>query len=170
MWPVAFIQCSLHLSFSSLSTEALSARPLATFESKQTPAGLPILDCRSPVRLPLPSSSWIYASIVSHTSWSISTSWLRSLNRKRRGKAEIRTADLHIHDLENVSALDRSTTVGRLLTICFPDTFIGDQVRVHLAGVDPPPTPLGAVTQGREVTFSFSTFNTFWNGSHAISP
>ena len=110
MWPVAFI---LHLSFSGLSTEALSARPLATFESKQTPAGLPILDCRSPVRLPLPSSSWIYASIVSHTSWSILTSWLRSLNRKRRGKAEIRTADLHIHDPENVSALDPSTTVGR---------------------------------------------------------
>ena len=80
----------------------------------RSPAGPPILIRRSRASASIVELNY-YASIV-NTSCFIFDELIAEI-RKRRGKAEIRTADLHIHDLENVSALDRSTTVGRLQSI-----------------------------------------------------
>ena len=107
--------CSIHSNVLSISRLDCSIWLHVLFP--RSPAGPPLLIRRS--RLPLPSSTNYYASIVNTSCFDRRVDLLFR-TRKRREETGIRTADLIlIHDLEN-DALDRSATVGRLQTYFIP--------------------------------------------------
>ena len=101
--------CSIHSNVLSISRLDCSIWLHVLFP--RSPAGPPLLIRRS--RLPLPSPTNYYASIVNTSCFDRRVDLLFR-TRKRREETGIRTADLIlIHVLEN-DALDRSATVGRL--------------------------------------------------------